>query len=138
MRSDRDPFASLVVTHPKKKHIGKDIMLSFEERPWGKWEEYLNEKGYRVKRFIVKQGKRLSLQKHLHRSETWVIVQGKGLFTLNETSREIASGETITIPVEAIHRVENTGDQDLIVIETQIGDCREEDIVRLQDDWERR
>ncbi|HQO22816.1 MAG TPA: mannose-1-phosphate guanylyltransferase/mannose-6-phosphate isomerase, partial [Spirochaetota bacterium] len=51
-------------------------MIFEEERPWGKWEEYINESNYRVKRIIVHSGMRLSLQKHMLRSENWVIVQG--------------------------------------------------------------
>jgi mannose-6-phosphate isomerase-like protein (cupin superfamily) len=112
-------------------------MLSFDERPWGKWEEYLNEESYRVKRNIVHPGKRLSLQKHLYRSENWVIVLGNGVFTLNDIKKDIKTGDVMNIPVNNIHRIENTGTCDLIFIETQMGKCIESDIVRLEDDWGR-
>lgn len=112
-------------------------MVFTEERPWGKWEEYLNESSYRVKRIIVYPGRRLSLQKHLFRSENWVIVQGRGLFTLNETTKEVVAGDVLDIPVEGIHQIENTASEDLVFIETQMGKCVENDIVRIKDDWGR-
>ena len=112
-------------------------MLDSDNRPWGRWEEYLNEEGYRVKRIIVSAGKRLSLQKHQHRSEHWVIVRGSGQFTLNDTVRPITVGDALYIGVGDVHRVENTGTDDLIIIETQMGLCIEDDIIRLDDDWGR-
>ena len=54
-------------------------MTDSDDRPWGRWEEYLNEPGYRVKRIVVRPGRRLSLQKHAHRREHWVIASGSGL-----------------------------------------------------------
>jgi mannose-6-phosphate isomerase-like protein (cupin superfamily) len=54
--------------------------IDVDDRPWGRWEEYLNEDGYRVKRIIVAAGERLSLQRHALRSEHWVIVAGSGSF----------------------------------------------------------
>ena len=112
-------------------------MLSWDDRPWGRWEEYLNEPGYRVKRLIVLPGKRLSLQTHRLRSEYWVVVQGQGKLILGETERRFLRGETVFIPLGAAHRVENDGQTDLVIIETQLGTCLEDDIVRLHDDWNR-
>jgi mannose-6-phosphate isomerase-like protein (cupin superfamily) len=86
---------------------------------------------------IVDPGKRLSLQKHKQRSEFWVVVQGEGIVTLNEEQRNISRGDTVFIPREAIHRLENKGSAPLIVIETQMGVCLEEDEIRLADDWGR-
>ena len=111
--------------------------LEADDRPWGRWEEYLNEDGYRVKRIIVHPGERLSLQKHLHRSENWVIVSGEGVFTLDGTDRRVAPGDTPHIPVEGVHRIRNTGKEPLVIIETQLGRCDEEDIIRLEDDYGR-
>jgi mannose-6-phosphate isomerase len=113
------------------------MMLTSENRPWGRWEEYLNEPGYRVKRLIVSTGKRLSLQKHAHRSEHWVIVGGQGILTFNNEKRRVSVGDTVYIPTGGIHRIENDGAGDLIIIETQLGVCLEEDITRLEDDWGR-
>jgi mannose-6-phosphate isomerase-like protein (cupin superfamily) len=112
-------------------------MLSWDNRPWGKWEEYLNEPDYRVKRLFVLPGKRLSLQTHRLRSEHWVVVQGQGILILGETERRFSKGETVSIPLGAAHRVKNDGQGDLVIIETQLGTCQEDDIVRLQDDWNR-
>jgi mannose-6-phosphate isomerase-like protein (cupin superfamily) len=113
-------------------------MLDSDNRPWGRWEEYLNEPGYRVKRIIVTPGKRLSLQKHEHRSEHWVIVAGTGEFTLNDTVRPIKTSDVLFIEVGDVHRVNNTGSEDLIIIETQMGLCIEDDIIRLEDDFGRK
>lgn len=113
-------------------------MLDSDDRPWGGWEEYLNESGYRVKRIIVKPGQRLSLQKHRQRSEHWVIAHGSGQFTLDQAVRSIETGDALFIPVGGVHRVQNTGADDLIIIETQLGVCLEDDIIRLEDDWNRK
>lgn len=112
-------------------------MLDSDDRPWGRWEEYLNEPGYRVKRIIVHPGQRLSLQKHAHRKEHWVIARGQGRFTLDDAVRPVAEGDTVFIPIGGVHRIENDGDADLIIIETQLGLCLEDDIVRLEDDYGR-
>ncbi len=112
-------------------------MLDFDDRPWGRWEEYLNEPGYRVKRIIVHPGQRLSLQRHAQRAEHWAIAAGRGQFTLDDTVRQVATGDTVYIPLGGVHRIENDGDQDLVIIETQIGVCIEDDIERLEDDYGR-
>jgi len=112
-------------------------MIDSDNRPWGRWEEYLNEPGYRVKRIVVNPGKRLSLQKHHSRAEHWVIVNGSGKLTLDDSVREIASGDAIFIEKGQVHRVENNGEDFLVIIETQLGVCVEDDIVRLEDDWGR-
>ncbi len=112
-------------------------MVAFDERPWGRWEEYLNEPGYRVKRIVVNPGQRLSLQKHALRSEHWAIVQGKGRFTLDGAVQDIRPGDAVFIPQGGVHRVENDGDDFLVIIETQMGVCIEDDIERLEDDYGR-
>jgi mannose-6-phosphate isomerase-like protein (cupin superfamily) len=112
-------------------------MLNWDDRPWGRWEEYLNGPDYRVKRLSVHPGKRLSLQAHRLRSEYWVVVQGQGKLILDETERRFSKGETVFIPLGVVHRVENDGQADLVIIETQLGTCLEDDIVRLHDDWDR-
>jgi mannose-6-phosphate isomerase-like protein (cupin superfamily) len=111
--------------------------LDADDRPWGRWEEYLNEPGYRVKRIIVHAGQRLSLQKHRFRSEHWAIARGQGLFTLDDSVRTVETGDALFIPVGGIHRIENPTDSDLIIIETQLGRCEEDDIIRLEDDYGR-
>ena len=113
-------------------------MIDFDNRPWGRWEEYIFEPTYRVKRIFVFPGKRLSLQRHKLRSEVWVIVEGSGLMTLGEKTFPVKKGDVIEIPKYAIHRMENnTEDQALVFIETQMGICPEDDIERLEDDFGR-
>ena len=111
--------------------------LDADDRPWGRWEEYLNESGYRVKRIIVHPGERLSLQRHALRSEHWVIVSGSGEFTLDDSVTAVGPGDRVFIPVGGIHRVQNVSSEDLIIIETQLGVCDEDDIERLEDDYGR-
>ncbi len=112
-------------------------MIDSDNRPWGRWEEYLNEPGYRVKRIVVNPGKRLSLQKHALRAEHWVIVSGSGKLTLDDTVQDVASGDAIFIKKGQVHRVENDGEDFMVIIETQLGICVEDDITRLEDDWGR-
>ncbi len=112
-------------------------MLDSDDRPWGRWEEYLNEPGYRVKRIIVKPGQRLSLQKHEQREEHWVVAAGTGIFTLDMEDRTINTGDSVFIPLLGVHRIRNHSDKDLIIIETQLGVCLEDDIIRLEDDYGR-
>lgn len=112
-------------------------MIDSDNRPWGRWEEYLNEPGYRVKRIIVNPGKRLSLQKHAQRAEHWVVVQGKGQMTLDDKTFPVSVGDVVFIEKGQVHRIENNQEEYLVFIETQFGVCIEEDIVRLEDDFGR-
>src|SRR5690625_6746595 len=113
------------------------MFLEADNRPWGRWEEYLNEPGYRVKRIVVNPGQRLSLQKHEHRKEHWVIVRGNGVFTLDGEERNVGPGDTVFIPTGGVHRIQNDGEDYLVIIETQMGVCLEDDIIRLEDDYGR-
>jgi len=114
-----------------------DNFIDDDDRPWGRWEEYLNEDGYRVKRILVTPGERLSLQRHRLRKEHWVIVAGTGLFHLDGEETQVAAGSTVFIPVGGVHRISNTGREPLLIIETQLGTCDEDDIERLEDDYGR-
>jgi mannose-6-phosphate isomerase-like protein (cupin superfamily) len=113
------------------------MFLDADDRPWGRWEEYLNEPGYRVKRIIVNPGERLSLQKHEHRKEHWVVVRGEGIFTRNDEEIDVSEGDTCFIDVGDVHRIENDGEEPLVFIETQMGLCVEDDIIRMEDDYGR-
>jgi mannose-6-phosphate isomerase-like protein (cupin superfamily) len=112
-------------------------MLMSDVRPWGNWEEYLAEPGYRVKRLTVLPGKRLSLQSHAKRSEVWVIVEGEGNFTIGDSTFVASIGQVLEVPKLTIHRIQNIGSTQLTIIETQLGTCLEEDIVRYEDDFGR-
>jgi mannose-1-phosphate guanylyltransferase len=113
-------------------------MYNKEERPWGSFEILTEDIGYKVKRIIVEPNKRLSLQKHTHRSEHWVIVSGNAFVTINDNKLSLTTGDFCYIKKEDIHRLENIGSESLILIETQLGDyLGEDDIIRLSDDWNR-
>mgnify|MGYP000377355157 FL=1 len=106
--------------------------------PWGRWEVLLEEPTYKVKRITVLPGKRLSYQKHFRRREHWMVVEGKGVVTIDGKDNYIEKGETIDIPQEAAHRMANNGDGDLTFIEIQQGEYfGEDDIIRLEDDYGR-
>jgi len=110
----------------------------FEARPWGSYTVLDEGEGYKVKRIEVLSGKRLSYQKHAHRAEHWMIVNGTAKVTLEGHELVRAVGDTVDIPIGAAHRIENTGPERLVFIEVQRGTyLGEDDIVRLQDDFGR-
>lgn len=108
------------------------------ERPWGAYRVLDESDGYKVKEIIVKPGKRLSLQKHKHRGENWVVVKGEALVQIGSTEFLKRSGESAYIPAGEVHRLSNNGEVPVIIIETQSGDyLGEDDIVRIEDDYQR-
>jgi mannose-6-phosphate isomerase-like protein (cupin superfamily) len=107
-------------------------------RPWGKYLKFHQEPGVWVKRIEVNPGGRLSLQKHSHRSEKWIIVAGEGLAIVDEVNIPVKQGSVVDVPLGAVHRIGNTGKVPLVMIEVACGDIlTEEDIIRLQDDYSR-
>ncbi len=110
----------------------------FDRRPWGTFTVLDEGENYKVKRIEVLPGKRLSYQKHAQRAEHWMVVAGQARVTLNDQEIILGVGETIDIPIGAAHRVENPQDEALVFIEIQRGGyLGEDDIVRLQDDFNR-
>lgn len=110
----------------------------FDRRPWGTFTVLDEGRGFKVKRIEVLPGKRLSYQKHAQRAEHWVVVQGTAKVTLDDREIVVPAGQAIDIPRGSAHRVENSGEEDLVFIEVQRGDyLGEDDIVRLQDDFGR-
>lgn len=109
-----------------------------DSRPWGTHVVLEEEEDYKVKRLVVSPGKRLSLQKHQHRSEHWVVVAGFALVTIGEEQQLLYPNQSIYIPLGAVHRVQNIGVTDLVIIEVQYGEyVREDDIIRIEDDFAR-
>jgi mannose-1-phosphate guanylyltransferase / mannose-6-phosphate isomerase len=107
-------------------------------RPWGSYQSVDNGDRHQVKRIIVKPGSRLSLQKHHHRSEHWIVVRGAARVTVNETVKTVHENESIYIPIGAVHRLENPGKILLELIEVQTGSYfGEDDIIRIEDDYRR-
>lgn len=104
------------------------------ERPWGTYTTLAQVQGYQVKTITVAPLGRLSLQKHEHRSEHWIVVSGSLLVTKDDTQTELAVGEHIFIPLGSVHRIENTGASPATLVEVQVGDyLGEDDIIRLED-----
>lgn len=108
-------------------------------RPWG-WYQTLELQGrFQVKRIVVYPGGRLSLQKHFHRAEHWVVVRGTARVTVDNAINELTENQSVYIPLGAIHRLENPGKIDVEIIEVQTGSyLGEDDIVRLEDAYQRK
>jgi mannose-1-phosphate guanylyltransferase len=107
-------------------------------RPWGKYVNLEEGEGFKVKRIEVKPGKRLSLQKHFHRSEHWVVVSGIAEVQIGEEVFLLRPNESTYIPIGELHRLSNPGKIPLELIEVQVGEyLGEDDIVRYEDDYGR-
>ena len=103
-------------------------------RPWGRYVNLFEGKGFLIKELFVKPNGILSLQKHHHRSEHWFVTQGTPKITLNKDSFSRKKNDHIFIPLEAIHRIENKDTKPVKIIEAQVGSIlKESDIVRFQD-----
>jgi mannose-1-phosphate guanylyltransferase len=107
-------------------------------RPWGTYEVLLDSEKYKIKQIIVKPGKRLSLQKHFHRNEHWIVVRGTATVTVGEKTKIIRENESTYIKMGEIHRLENEGKIPVVLVEVQVGSYTgEDDIVRIEDDFQR-
>ena len=108
-------------------------------RPWGSYQVLLEGAFYKIKQIIVKPQKRLSLQKHFHRNEHWIVVRGSAVVRVNEREFTLNRNESTYIPMGSIHRLSNEGKIDLVIIEAQVGEyLGEDDIVRIDDDYFRK
>lgn len=106
--------------------------------PWGSHTSFIDAKGYKVKQLKVNPGGILSLQKHKHRMEHWVVGSGEATVELDEKQYTLHPGEYIEIPLGSVHRLSNNSLKDLVVLEVQCGDILEEsDIIRLEDSYGR-
>ena len=115
----------------KNKYIKKKNIYY---RPWGRYTNLFEGKEFLIKELYVKPKGILSLQKHHHRAEHWLVTQGNAKITLNKETIVKKPGEHIFIPLEAIHRVQNSGQKPVKIMEAQIGSIlNEKDIVRFQD-----
>ena len=108
-------------------------------KPWGAYTNLKGEAGYQVKRITVAPGQKISLQYHDKRAEHWVVVKGKAIVQVGDEEFETGPGEYRYIPLGEKHRLTNVGDDELVLIEVQVGDyLGEDDIVRLADEYSRR
>ncbi len=107
-------------------------------RPWGHFQGIDGAEGYQVKRIVVRPGGKLSLQRHRHRAEHWVVVSGTARVTRGDEVFELTPNQSTYIPAGTPHRLENPGQEPLSLIEVQSGDyLGEDDIERLADDYGR-
>ncbi|MEA3353364.1 MAG: mannose-1-phosphate guanylyltransferase/mannose-6-phosphate isomerase [Campylobacterota bacterium] len=130
----------------KVKQIVNEIRQSTElhtthltvHRPWGRYTVLEDAKRYKIKRLEVKPDCKLSLQKHMHRNEHWIVVKGTATVTVGDKIKTLRENESTYIKMGQIHRLENQGKLPLIIIEVQVGDyLQEDDIIRLDDDYKR-
>jgi mannose-1-phosphate guanylyltransferase len=107
-------------------------------RPWGYYDSIDADDGFQVKRILVNPSAKLSLQKHEHRAEHWVVVKGVAKVTCGDKTFSLKENQSTYIPKGEVHRLENTEEIDLEIIEIQTGDyLGEDDIIRLEDDYQR-
>jgi mannose-1-phosphate guanylyltransferase len=123
-----------VVSEIKKSQPELAEIHRLAHRPWGTYEVLVNTEGYKVKRIMVKPGGRLSLQKHFHRNEHWIVVSGTATVRVDEEVKLVRPNESTYIKMGQLHRLENHGKIDLYMIEVQVGEYTgEDDIVRVDD-----
>ena len=107
-------------------------------RPWGGYTSIIKGERFQAKRIFVKPGKKLSLQKHHHRAEHWIVVKGTAEVTVDEDVKMLTENQSVYIPLGAVHRLSNPGKITLELIEVQTGSyLGEDDIIRLVDDFGR-
>jgi mannose-1-phosphate guanylyltransferase / mannose-6-phosphate isomerase len=124
----------------KLKELGRSEHHAHTEvfRPWGSYQTTDSGSRFQVKRIVVKPGQKLSLQKHHHRAEHWIVVQGTAVVTRDNEVTTLYENESTYIPMGVVHRLENPGKVPLHIIEVQSGGyLGEDDIVRLEDTYGR-
>ena len=127
-----------IVSTLKQKDILQAETFPKDHRPWGWFETLVMQGRFQVKRIFVNPGAALSLQSHHHRSEHWIVVEGTAKVTVDDTVRLVTEGESVHIPVGAVHRMENPGKLPMVLIEVQTGAyLGEDDIIRYEDIYSR-
>ena len=143
---------ALLVAHASQAEVVKDVVSSRLEaldlpqavqhrrvaRPWGWYDSIDRDERFQVKRIAVKPGASLSLQKHHHRAEHWIVVTGTARVTKGSETFLLTENQSTYIPIGETHRLENPGETELEMIEVQSGSyLGEDDIVRLTDNYGR-
>ena len=108
-----------------------------ETRPWGSFETLLDEEGYKVKKIVVHRDQSLRLQLHRNRMEIWHILSGVGEMQVGNCAWTVSAGDRVEIGKLEVHRITNEGDTPIVILELQTGDCQEDDIIRIEDDYGR-
>ena len=135
---NRAQDVKLVVELLKKKNVPQAEIYPKDHRPWGWFESLVLGNCFQVKRIFVKPGAALSLQSHKHRSEHWIVVEGTAKVTIDKNVSLVSQGQSVYVPLGAVHRLKNPGKVPMVLIEVQIGTyLDEDDIVRYQDAYSR-
>ena len=126
------------VTALKAKGAAQATALPVDFRPWGHFETLTLRDRFQVKRILVKPGASLSLQSHHHRAEHWIVVEGTAKVTVDDKVTLLTENQSVYIPLGAVHRMENPGKIDMVLIEVQTGSyLGEDDIIRYEDKYAR-
>jgi mannose-1-phosphate guanylyltransferase/mannose-1-phosphate guanylyltransferase/mannose-6-phosphate isomerase len=135
---DRDQDVKLIVDRLKATGHESATQTQQVHRPWGFYQSIHDGERFQVKRITVNPGAKLSLQKHFHRAEHWVVVNGTALVTRDDEKVLLRENESIYLPLGCVHRLENPGKLPLNLIEVQSGPyLGEDDIVRIEDVYAR-
>jgi mannose-1-phosphate guanylyltransferase/mannose-6-phosphate isomerase len=138
MHRDRAQDVKKIVERLRKAGRHEAASHSRCYRPWGFYESLISGDRFQVKRIVVKPGEKLSLQKHFHRAEHWVVVAGTAMVTRDDEQIILRENESIYLPLGSTHRLENPGRIPLTLIEVQSGSyLGEDDIVRFEDTYGR-
>jgi len=122
----------------KNKNVAQANQFPKDHRPWGWFESLTLSNNFQVKKIVVNSGAALSLQSHKHRSEHWVLVEGKAKVTINDNVEFLKVGQSVYIHKGATHRLENPSKKAIVLIEVQIGKYfGEDDIIRYEDIYSR-
>ncbi|HEC1793224.1 TPA: mannose-1-phosphate guanylyltransferase/mannose-6-phosphate isomerase [Campylobacter lari] len=135
-KSSSQKVKQIYETIQENENLSKNHLCT--HRPWGSFTILEDEKGYKIKRIEVKPGKRLSLQKHFHRNEHWIVLSGTATVEIDGMENLVRPNESIYIKMGQKHRLSNYGKIPVVIIEAQVGEYTgEDDIVRLEDDYKR-
>ncbi|MCV3422596.1 mannose-1-phosphate guanylyltransferase/mannose-6-phosphate isomerase [Campylobacter lari] len=135
-KSSSQKVKQIYETIKENENLRKNHLCT--HRPWGSFTILEDKKGYKIKRIEVKPGKRLSLQKHFHRNEHWIVLSGTANVEIDGVESLVRPNESIYIKMGQKHRLSNYGKIPIVIIEVQVGEYTgEDDIVRLEDDYKR-
>ena len=137
-RKDHAQDVKKAVELLKAEHIAQAEIFPKDHRPWGWFENLALGERFQVKRICVKPGGSLSLQSHKHRSEHWIVVEGTAKVTIDDEVKLVSEGQSVYVPLGAVHRMENPEKLPMLLIEVQIGSyLGEDDIIRYADTYNR-
>jgi len=135
---DRAQDVRYVVDELRRRGAPEIKQTQTSMRPWGSWTMLTRGIGYQVKEIEVQPGQSLSLQKHQQRSEHWIVIEGTAHVEISGVTQEVTAGQSVFIPVNALHRLVNLGATLLRIVEVAVGDyLGEDDIERFDDQYDR-